>query len=79
MIDCPKMRQPRTNLIHALTIRVVTFQGDQYTSVFGARGGQGIRSRGAGAGSRSAIDDCCDQGFGRRSPDGPAVNTRYQN
>ena len=74
------MRRPRTNLIHALTIRVVTFKAIGILQCLVHRdGGQDIRSRGAGAGSRGAIDDCCEQGLGRCSLDVPAVNTRYLN
>ena len=57
--------------------RVVTLKASRVLQ-FGARG-QDIRSRGAGAGSRGATDDCCEQGLGRSSPDAPAVNTRYLN
>ena len=77
MIDCPNAATAYQSDT-CLNESCCDVQGNQYTSVFGIRG-QDIRSRGAGAGSRGAIDDCCEQGLGRSSLDVPAVNTRYPN
>ena len=75
MIDCPSAATAyRSDICLNESRRDVSRQAAYFS--FGARG-QDTRSRGAGAGSRGAIGDCCEQGLGLGVPDAPALNTRY--